>query len=60
MGSEGAPYQDGAPGRRLQARQAAGQHGSVAALRVVLQGDAVWLGVLHDQARIVRMRQTGV
>lgn len=60
MGSEGASYQDGAPGRRLQAGQAASQHGSVAALRIVLQGNAVWLGVLHNQARIVGMRQTGV
>lgn len=59
-GGERASYQDGAPGRRLQAGQAAGQHGSVAALRIVLQGDAVWLRVLHDQARVVGMRQAGV
>lgn len=55
-----APYQDRAPGGRLQAGQAAGQHGSVAALGIVLQGDAVRLGVLHDQTRVLGLRQAGV
>lgn len=53
-------YQDRAAGGRLQAGQAAGQNGSVAALGIVLQGDAVRLGVLHDQTRVLGLRQAGV
>lgn len=57
---ECACYQHGAAGGGLQAGQAAGQQRAVAALRVVLQGHAVRLRVLHDQARVLRLRQAGV
>lgn len=53
-------YQNWAAGSGLQAGQAAGQQSSVAAFGVVLQSDAVRLGVLHDQARVLRLRQAGV
>lgn len=57
---EHSSHQNRAAGGWLQAGQAAGQQRSVAALRVVLQTDAVRLGILHYQARIVRLRQAGV
>lgn len=47
----GEPYQHRAVCGGLQVRQPAGQQSAVAALRVVLQGRAVGLRVLHDQAR---------
>lgn len=55
-----AAHQDGAAGGGLQAGQASGQQSSVAALGIVLQSDAVRLGVLHDQTRVLGLRQAGV
>lgn len=53
-------HQNRATGGGLQAGQAAGQQSSVAALGVVFQSDAVGLWVLHDQTRVLRLRQAGV
>lgn len=55
-----AAHQDRAAGGGLQAGQAAGQESSVAALGIVLQSDAVRLGVLHDETRVLGLRQAGV
>lgn len=55
-----AAYQNRAAGGGLQAGQATGQKSSVAALGIVFQSDAVRLGVLHDQTRVLGLRQAGV
>ena len=60
VGEVSSAHQHRAPGSGLQAGQAAGQQGSVAALGVVLQSNTVRLGVLHDQTRVLRLRKTGV
>ncbi|KAG7242721.1 hypothetical protein INR49_020096 [Caranx melampygus] len=60
VSDQSAAHQDGAAGGGLQAGQATCQQSSVAALGIVLQSDAVRLGVLHDQTRVLGLRQAGV
>lgn len=53
-------YQNRTVRRGLEVGQSAGQQGTVAALRVVLQSHTVGLRVLHDQTRVLMQRYTGV